>query len=141
VQGRTLHTHFFHALIDAICDDLEKPIDKNVRPYIKGAEITDIADNLLAAGLTVAHERQVYGEAAIWIGKCLNQSDNEIALRVGSWGINMLCHLPIFDVEKKGRSKIGHNNLLVLHWRKVCTRFWRKPSPAVSAEIPFSCQC
>ena len=122
VQGRTLHQHLLHSLCAAIDDDRkrwinrDKPIDKKIWRHISRRDTRDIADRLLVAGLTVAHERQIYGIAATWIGKCLGQRDREIALRVGSWGINMLCTLQIFAVEKEQRENPGPDNIFVMHW-------------------------
>jgi DNA-directed RNA polymerase, mitochondrial len=122
VQGRTLHQHLLHSLCAATDDDRkrwinrDKPIDKKIWRHISRRDTRDIADRLLVAGLTVAHERQIYGIAVTWIGKCLGQRDKETALRVGSWGINMLCTLQIFAVEKEQRENPGPDNIFVMHW-------------------------
>ena len=86
----------------------------------------------VGSSLSVAHEQQIYGIAATWLGKCLGDRDAISALRVGSWGINMLCNLSAFGVEKKdrGKGKIGSDNIFVLRWSSelndlVCQAFRR----------------
>ncbi len=132
VRGRALHVRFLRALVNAVEEDRKEPIDKKVATLLATRDASDLADHLLAAGLSVAHEQQIYGIAATWLGKCLGDRDAISALRVGSWGINMLCNLSAFGVEKKdrGKGKIGSDNIFVLRWSSelndlVCQAFRR----------------
>jgi hypothetical protein len=69
---------------------------------------------LLTAGITVCFDGGLgvddYGEKnfrdiALWIARNLVAvRDRELALNVGTWGINRLCELPTFEFRDDGIS-------------------------------------
>jgi hypothetical protein len=54
----------------------------------------------LTAGITACAEREkTFLDIALWIARNLvSIRDRELALKIGVWGINRLCELPIFEL-------------------------------------------
>jgi hypothetical protein len=68
-------------------------------------KVNDLALRLLNAGVTVCASDEFgadrdgqknFRDIALWIGRNLEQQRNDLAFKVGAWGIKMLHDLPIF---------------------------------------------
>jgi len=117
-QGRAIERQFHEQLAEIIAANREVP-DRRERPVwraLKDIKIDDLTLRLLTAGITVCHgndlgvdddDQKNFRDIALWIARNLFPTrDRELALKVGVWGINGLCKLPIFE--------LGDDDVLVL---------------------------
>ena len=109
-QGRAIERQFHEQLADIITANRNAPAprERSVWGALKGIKIDDLALRLLTAGITVCFAADLgadddgqknFRAIALWISRNLvSTRDRELAFKVGVWGINRLCELPIFEL-------------------------------------------
>jgi DNA-directed RNA polymerase len=107
-QGQALARAYHSQLADRISAERAYGRDKGVLRALKGINSDDLAPRLLVAGISLCASdglgvdrdtgEKNYLEQALWIGRNFGQK-GELALKVGTWGINMLLALPIFVLD------------------------------------------
>jgi DNA-directed RNA polymerase len=117
-QGRAIERQFHERLADILDANRNAPTprERSIWGALKGIKIHDLALNLLTAGITVCFAADLgadddgqknFRDIALWISRNLGSTrDRELAFKVGVWGINRLCELPIFG--------LGDNDVLEL---------------------------
>ena len=105
-QGQAIAAQYLTQLASLIsADRTSGRRDKVVWRVLK--DLDDLALRLLIAGISVcagdhigtnAVGQKNFRDVALWIGRNLSQNKNELALKDGAWGINMLTALPIFTL-------------------------------------------
>jgi len=109
-QGRAIERQYHEQLAEIIAANREAP-DRRDRPVwraVNDIKIVDLTLRLLTAGITVSYDGNLganddgeknYRDIALWIARNLFPTrDRELALKVGTWGINRLLSLPIFEL-------------------------------------------
>ena len=113
-QGQAIRRQFNDQLAEIIAANRGAP-DRRERPVwgaLKGIKTDDLALRLLTAGITVSYAGDLgvdddgeknFRDIACWIGrKLVSIRDRELAFKVGVWGIDRLCALPIFELRDDG---------------------------------------
>ena len=100
-QGRAIGRHYHDQLVDIIAANRRTP-DRRERAVwgaLRSIEIDDLARRLLIAGITVScADDDSFADVALWVARNLiSIRDRNLALKVGTWGVNRLCELPIFE--------------------------------------------
>jgi hypothetical protein len=107
-QGQAIQRQFHHQLADDIAANRgDQRRERPVWAALKGIKIDDLALRLLTAGITVCADdglgvdddgEKNFRDIALWIARNLvSVRDCELALKIGTWGINRLLSLPIFE--------------------------------------------
>ena len=107
-QGQAIQRQFHHQLADDIAANRgDQRRERPVWAALKGIKIDDLALRLLTAGITVCADdglgvdndgQKNFRDIALWIARNLvSVQDRELALKIGTWGINRLLSLPIFE--------------------------------------------
>ena len=112
-QGQAIERQLHDQLADIIVAN--RGSHRRERPVwgaLKDIKTDDLALRLLTAGITVSYASDLgvddegeknYREIALWIARNLVAvRDRQLALKVGTWGINQLCELPIFELRDDG---------------------------------------
>src|SRR5262249_18304551 len=109
-QGQAIRRQYHDQLADVIDANRADPArrEKAIWGALRGIKVNDIAVRLLTAGMTVGYAdglgtdsdgEKNFRDIALWVARNLvNVRDRELALKVGVWGINRLCELPIFEL-------------------------------------------
>ena len=107
-QGQAIERQFHDQLADDIAANRgDHRRERPVWAALKGIKIDDLALRLLTAGITVCADdglgvdddgQKNFRDIALWIARNLVAvRDRELALKIGTWGINRLLSLPIFE--------------------------------------------
>ena len=109
-QGRAIERQYHDQLSEIIAAN--RGVHRRERPVwaaLKGIKIDDLVLRLLTAGITVCYDvglgvgndgEKNFRDIALWIARHLVAvRDRKLALKVGTWGINRLCELPIFKFD------------------------------------------
>ena len=107
-QGQAIERQFHDQLADDIAANRgDHRRERPVWAALKGIKIDDLALRLLTAGITVCADdglgvdddgQKNFRDIALWIARNLVAvQDRELALKIGTWGINRLLSLPIFE--------------------------------------------
>ena len=109
-QGRAIERQFHDQLVDIITAN--RGASRRERPVwgaLRGIEIDDLALRLLTAGISLSADdnlgvdddgKKNFRDIALWIARNLvSIRDRKLALKVGVWGINQLCELPLFELQ------------------------------------------
>jgi DNA-directed RNA polymerase len=108
-QGQAIGQRYRAQLADIIAANRAHPAtrERQVWRALGSIKTDDLAIRLLVAGISVAYAadlgvdadgRKNFRETAFWIARNLvSVGDCELATRIGTWGINQLCALPIFE--------------------------------------------
>ena len=112
-QGQAIERQLHDQLADIIVAN--RGSHRRERPVwgaLKDIKTGDLALRLLTAGITVSYASDLgvddegeknFREIALWIARNLVAvRDRQLALKVGTWGINRLCELPIFELRDDG---------------------------------------
>jgi DNA-directed RNA polymerase, mitochondrial len=101
-QGRAIERRFHDQLAGYIAANRKSPArcERPVWGALRGIKVEDLALRLLTAGITACAEcEKTFLDIALWIARNLvSIRDRELALKIGVWGINRLCELPIFEL-------------------------------------------
>ena len=114
-RGEALTQKYYPQLANRIAAGRGVPRDKEVyralRKFDKDLDNTNLAIQLLVAGIHVCDSNQLginrktgektFLKIAIVIGRSfgVREDDDELALKVGAWGINMLLTLTVFALD------------------------------------------
>src|SRR6516164_6016669 len=104
-QGQAIEREYHDQLTDISAAN--RGVYRRERPVwaaLRGIKIDDLVLRLLTAGITVCFDdglgvdddgEKNFRNIALWIARNLVAvPDRELALKVGTWGINRLCELP-----------------------------------------------
>ena len=113
-QGQAIERQFHDQLVDIIVANRESP-DRRERPLwgvLRDIKIDDLVRRLLTAGITVSYAADIgvddegqknFRDISLWLARNLvSVRDRELAFKVGVWGIERLCALPIFELRDDG---------------------------------------
>jgi hypothetical protein len=110
-QGQAIRRQHHDRLAELIVANRADPArrEKVVWGALRGLKVDDLAVRLLTAGITVVYADDLgvdsegdknFRAIALWIARNLASiRDRALALKVGVWGINRLCELPIFTLR------------------------------------------
>lgn len=131
-QGSALVRQHRQQLADRIRADRVAGRGKPVWRALRGIDNEDLADRLLIAGITVCASDELgadkrgqknYRDIALFFGRQFGKRRDEIALKVGEWGVNMLLTLPIFAIEGAGVLTLVLTNALDYFLDGVLARY------------------